>query len=308
MREKESRPADFHLTMPECVLNSRRNPQTVVFFGTSEVSVACLQAFLADKDLTVILVITKEGSPLERFAKASGLTIRSAAKITSELNTELTALSPDIFAVVDFGMILPQTTLDIPSKGAYNLHFSLLPRYRGASPVQSAILAGERVSGVSVIKMSAKMDEGALYAAEEVEIADLRADEVFARMLAVGAPLFVKTVKNPVLLRTQEESQATYCHKIRKEDGLIKPILEPRPLFLRKINGFYPWPGVYFQHERFGLLKILRARASDASGNGLFVQNKKLFLALADGTAEILEIQRAGRRAMSGEEFARGMH
>ncbi len=279
------------------------NKEKIIFFGTSKISVQCLEEFLKEKSFSVELIITKKYSDLEKFAQ------KKEIKVLNELNQQKIAeINPDKFAVVDFGVIIPDEILKLSKKGAYNLHFSLLPKYRGASPVQSAILNRDKISGVSIIEVVKKLDAGKIFAQKELAIENLRADEVFEKMLKIGAPLFVQTVKNPGQGEDQDENQATFCGKISKKNGLIEPKKELVDDFIKKVNAYYPWPSVYFEHEKLGLLKILRAKkANNTQGKELFKENKKLFLELKDGIVEILEIQREGRKKITGEEFARGM-
>lgn len=280
------------------------NKEKIIFFGTSKISVQCLEEFLMHKNLEIALVITKKDSALEKFSLEQNL------QISHELGRDLIAkINADKFAVVDFGVIIPLEILKLAPKGAYNLHFSLLPKYRGASPVQSAILNGEKISGVSIIEVSEKMDAGKIFAQENVEIAGMRADEVFAKMLSIGAPLFAETVSAPSEGIPQNENEVSLCKKISKQNGLIKPSEELMQNFINKVNAYHPWPSVYFTLPEYGHIKIHRACVAEKeiTGKGLFKQQNRLFLELKDGFVEIQEIQREGKRNVSGEEFSRGM-
>jgi methionyl-tRNA formyltransferase len=295
-------------------------PNKIVFFGTSKIASFCLTEILKIPFAQIDLIITKhDKTPVAELAKKHNLPVLYCSKVNKEITNKIKQIKPIAFFIVDFGVILPQVVLDIPSKGAYNLHFSMLPRYRGASPVQSAILAGEQKSGITIFHLNQKMDAGKITEQAEINISNLRADQVYDKMLSSSINLinnlFTKINSSEDLSgKIQDENQATYCSKITKNDGNINPKTEKLDLFLQKVRAFYPWPSVFFAHDHFDMIKILNAKKAenintDLSINlgELFKQENRLFLKLQDGVAEILEIQRSGKKAMSGVDFAKAL-
>lgn len=299
------------------------NKKNCIFFGTSYVALDSLKIILKSDILKVNLIVSKhEKTPVAGFAKEQNIDVLFPGKFSDEILNDISNKNPDIFAVVDYGKIMPQKLLDIPKYGAFNLHFSLLPFYRGASPVQSAILNGEKTSGVTVFKLTKELDEGDIYAQKEIKIAEKRADQVFKNMIEKGSEILkkvleeVSTKKYQKKALPQDHSKASFCGKFTKESGKIDLAEENVENFLRKMRAFYPWPSVYFAHPDLGLIKILDAKIADESEienkksqnkTGLFAHNKKLYLALSDGVLEVKEIQREAKKSMSGEEFLRGV-
>lgn len=279
----------------------------LIFFGTSYISAFCLESFIKDDFYDLAFCVTKKGSYLNRYCARKNIKCLEIECINQDIYKKVQEIEPDLFAVVDFGFILKEDFFAIPKKGAYNLHFSLLPLYRGASPVQSAIYDGVETSGVSVIEIIKELDAGAVIAQKKVSIKDLRADKTFEEMLKVGAPLFAESLKDPQVLFWQDESQATFCHKIKKQDGKIDIEQDSAELALRKINAFYPWPGVFLFDQNLGRIKLHRAELSDKKGRGFFKNQNELYLGFGENSLKILEIQREGKKAMSGQDFSKGL-
>lgn len=258
----------------------------IVYMGSSAASATCLRAILREEGLDVVGVVTQPDRPAGRgktltpcackaFALEHGLgdVVISPENVNSEeAMAQLRAWNPDIVVVVAFGQILRQPLLDLPLFGCINCHFSLLPKYRGAAPVAAAIAAGDRVTGVTIMKMGPGLDDGPiLYQRFEPIYLDATGGELMDGLAITGGVALAKTLK---LLSSnalppsvpQDESEATYVHKLKKSDGLIDwsaPVLEIE----RKIRAYTPWPSCHtFLPERFrrkgnsGRLVILRAR------------------------------------------------
>jgi len=292
------------------------NKNKMIFFGTSNLAKEMLISFLHSKIFQVDLVVsTFDKSPLALFCQKKNIPLFCPSVFDAAAEKKIKSLKADIFAVIDFGKIIPSKILDLSLFGAFNLHFSLLPKYRGASPVQSAILQGEKESGITVFRLTKNLDDGDIFWQKKINIDSLRADEVFSKMMQKAAIDFVEILEKIVTKKNyqvvkQDHQKATFCKKFKKEDGLTNPLKETCQSLIQKVNAFYPWPGVFFKLPQIGLIKLLRVEKTNvktkASQGKFFTENKKLFLSLKDGNLKILEIQRAGKKAMKGEDFARG--
>jgi methionyl-tRNA formyltransferase len=284
----------------------------IVFMGSAELACPCLEA-LANE---IVAVVTQPDKPKGRDLKLSpppvkvtaeklGLPVSQPAKVR-EFVEEIRALRPDLIVVVAYGQILPRAMLDLPLRGCINVHASLLPRWRGASPIQHAILAGDAETGVTTMFLNEKMDEGDIIL-QRVE--PIRADDTSGvlhdRLAKIGAELLVETVmmeKPP--RRSQDHSQATYTKKLTKEDGHVdwtKPAVEIE----RMVRAFNPWPGA---HTFAGdlMMKILCSGfVPDVSAPpGTVLPG--LVVATGAGGLRIQELQPAGKRRMSAADFLRG--
>jgi methionyl-tRNA formyltransferase len=288
----------------------------IVFMGTAELACPCLEALARLPSHEVVAVVTRLDKPKGRDLKLSpppvkvtavklGLPVLQPVKVRESVE-EIRALQPDLIVVVAYGQILPRAVLDLPPRGCINVHASLLPRWRGAAPIQHAILAGDAETGVTTMFLNEKMDEGdiILQRAEPIR-ADDTSGVLHDRLAKIGAELLVETVmlETPPH-RSQDHSQATYARKLAKEDGRVdwtKPAVEIE----RMVRAFNPWPGA---HTFAGdlLLKVL------CSGFVPDVQAPPgtvlpgFVVATGEGGLRILELQPSGKRRMSAAEFLRG--
>lgn len=241
----------------------------VIFFGTPEFVTPIISAlgekgWLAgvitapDKKVGRKQILTP--SPVKSFIGLSlkGLAFQAPEKLDSEVTKKLKKLKPDLFVVAAYGKIFPQEVLDIPKYGSLNIHPSLLPRYRGPSPIQNAILNGDKVSGVSIIKMDQKMDHGPIVITKKISLSDKDTCVTLStKLFTEGAGLLIKIIPDfiagRVKLTPQNDSQATSTHLIKKEDGYfdINNLLANRqvPQFYEKldriIRAYYPWPNAW---------------------------------------------------------------
>jgi methionyl-tRNA formyltransferase len=300
-----------------------RFPRTV-FFGTPEFAGASLKALL-DDGVPVPLVVTQPDRPVGRhpaprpsivaaIAAEAGLPVEKpeTLKTNPDFVAKLAAVEPEVLAVVAYGRILPAEILELPRLGAVNVHASLLPRWRGASPVQAAILAGDTVTGVATMRMERGLDTGPIYLERRVPIgARETAGELSERLALLGGQLLVETLEalaaGPLPARPQT-GEATVCRTIRREDALVDWERSAVEL-ARRLRAFTPWPGLYtfLEGER---VKILEAGESDASPDAppgtLALLGGELVAAAGGGTAlRIDRLQRAGRNPVAGPEFAR---
>jgi methionyl-tRNA formyltransferase len=300
-------------------------PRTV-FFGTPEFAVPSLAALL-EAGFPVAFVVTQPDRPVGRhagprpsavgaFAAERGLAVEKPERVrgNSELAERLSAARPDVIAVVAYGRLFPLELLRLPPLGCVNVHASLLPRHRGASPVQAAILAGDRETGVATMKMEEGLDTGPVYLERRVAIGEREtAGELSHRLAVVGGELLVATLEGlaaGTLAARPQAGEPSVCRTIHREDGAINWALCAGEL-ARRLRAFTPWPGLYtfFEGER---VKILEAREVAGRGSrepGTFrLEGGELFVEAGAGSALVLErLQRAGRKPVTGAEFARSV-
>ncbi|HEX4230656.1 MAG TPA: methionyl-tRNA formyltransferase [Bryobacteraceae bacterium] len=293
-----------------------------VFLGTPEFAVPTLQA-LVESGLEVVAVITQPDrpkgrggimteSPVKRAAVALGLPVHQPERIRRPENVELLrSFNADVMVVVGYGQIIPQAIIDLPPKGIFNVHASLLPKYRGAAPIQWAIANGERETGVTIMKIDAGLDTGDMLLKSATAIGpDETAPELAAHLAVDGAKLLIKAMLQVDRLRPekQDNSQATYAPILKKEDGLVD---WTRPAYQidNRLRGFTPWPGAYTRF-RGQQLTIMRARIETGIAvpvATLHSERRRLYAGCGEGTLlELLEIQLEGKRRMSAEAFLNG--
>jgi methionyl-tRNA formyltransferase len=298
----------------------------LVFCGTPAFAVPTLTR-LAEAGFTLRLVVTQPdrpkgrgleliSSPVKESALQLGLPIvqPEAIRNNAEFKARLSELKPDAIIVVGYGRIIPQWMLDLPPLGNINLHASLLPKYRGAAPIQWAIARGEKVTGVTTMKIDAGLDTGDILLQQEITINPLDTAETLApRLSAMGADLIVSTLQglpnNSIRARKQNNSEATLAPILKKEDGRIDFSRRAEDI-LNLLRGFQPWPGAYT------LFRAKNVQVRQATGSGvavpsseLRVQDQRLFAGCGENTAiEITELQLEGKKRTSAAEFIRGYH
>lgn len=293
----------------------------IVFMGTPDFAVKALEALAARHE--VVCVYTREPqeagrgkkltkSPVHEFAEAHGILVRTPKTLRSaEAQAELKALQADISVVAAYGLILPQAVIEAFPLGCINIHGSLLPRWRGAAPIQRAIEAGDNESGITIMKVVEKLDAGDMLLKGSVPItAETTGETLHDAMAGLGAELIVKALDNWQNLHAepQDESLVTYAAKIDKAESRLDFSM-PAEVLERKIRAFNPYPAVYFEYggERY---KILRAKVVDESGEaGAILDGAgRLVIACGDKALEVTEIQRQGKKKMPTEELLRGMN
>jgi len=293
----------------------------IVFMGTPDFAVKALEALAARHE--VVCVYTREPqeagrgkkltkSPVHEFAEAHGILVRTPKTLRSaEAQAELKALQADISVVAAYGLILPQAVIEAFPLGCINIHGSLLPRWRGAAPIQRAIEAGDNESGITIMKVVEKLDAGDMLLKGSVPItAETTGETLHDAMAGLGAELIVKALDNWQNLHAepQDERLVTYAAKIDKAESRLDFSI-PAEVLERKIRAFNPYPAVYFEYggERY---KILRAKVVDESGEaGAILDGAgRLVIACGDKALEVTEIQRQGKKKMPTEELLRGMN
>ncbi len=230
-----------------------------VFFGTPEFSVVALEE-MKRHDLIPSLVITapdrKAGrgmkltrSPVKIWAEENNIALLQPEKLDAEFISKIKMSKSDLFIVAAYGKIIPKTVLDIPAHGTLNLHPSLLPKFRGASPLQSFILSNEKETGVTIMLMDEKMDHGEILASKKLTVKDMNTEELGNMLFYEGGKMLFdiipKWITGEIKSTPQDHAQATYTEKIKKEHGLIDQLSNDAENW-RKFLAFYPWPGVYF--------------------------------------------------------------
>ena len=299
----------------------------IAFMGTPDFSVPVLGELLAAGHEVVAVYsqpprkagrgMEEKKSPVHQFAEENGIEVRTPRSLKDAAEQEaFAALELDVAVVVAYGLILPQKVLEAPRLGCLNLHASLLPRWRGAAPIQRAIMAGDAETGVMVMQMEAGLDTGPVLLAEHVPIGpEETAGSLHDELSRRGADLMVRALaalsRGTLEATPQAEEGVTYAHKIEKAEARIDWQRPARELDAH-IRGLTPFPGAFFEMARKGKserVKVLRARpVEDLSrgkgepGTGL----EGLTIACGEGALQLLEVQRAGKGAVSAEEFLRG--
>lgn len=287
--------------------------------GTPEFALEALKALAGEHE--IVAVYTKEPkisgrgnktvkTPVHVWAEEQGIEVRTPKSLRNEEEQQrFAALNADVAVVAAYGLILPQPVLDAYPMGCINIHASLLPRWRGAAPIQRSIEAGDEKSGVTIMKVAAGLDTGDMLLKGEVDITpQTTGGDLHDALAYLGAKLILETLRqwDNITPEVQDDALSCYAAKIEKEESLLDFSL-PVAVLCRKIMAFSPYPAVYFEHngERF---KVLRAQLSGenvAAGN-ICQKGSRLFIGAADGAVEILEIQRQGKKAMLAAELLRG--
>src|SRR6266404_5034913 len=306
----------------------------IVFCGTPSFAVPTLKHLLAQPDIEIIGVITQPDRPrgrgqdvsfsaVKEAALAAKLTVHQPEKIrTSETETLLRKLAPDSVVIIAYGQIIPAKLLPIPKLGWINLHASLLPKYRGASPIKWAIVNGETRTGVTTMRIDAGMDTGEMLLQREIEIgAKETAPELAARMSEAGAPLMADTLRGlapgTIAPKPQNHAEASYAPMLKKEDGRIDWRLPAMEIYNR-MRGFAPWPGAYTTF-RGQTCHVWGEPVSKAEGAGLpsgagggapgtlFSEKNELYVWCSDATVLCVGLVKLeGRKPVKASDFASG--
>ncbi|MEO8427291.1 MAG: methionyl-tRNA formyltransferase [Verrucomicrobiota bacterium] len=304
-------------------------PLRIMFFGTAELARTCLVALVQSPLFEVIGVTTQPDRPRGRDLKLQPTPVKAEAERRQlavwqplrareqTFGTALAELKPDLIVVAAYGQILPPSILDLPRFGCLNVHASLLPKYRGAAPIQWAILNDESETGVTIMKMDAGLDTGDILTQEKTGIVpDDNAQTLQDRLACLGAELLVKTIPDyvggKIAPRKQPQEQASHAPKISKEEGRLDWSQPARTLWNR-VRAFTPWPGAYTGYGgqlNPRRLKIWRVEVTAEAGGkpGEIIQADRSCLLVAAGqqSLRILDLQREGGRRLSAAEFLSG--
>jgi len=296
----------------------------LIFMGTPDFAVPTLLELVAHGH-EIAAVYTRvakpagrgmklQPTPVEREARRLNIAVLTPATLkTPEALAEFRAHNADAAVVVAYGMILPQTILDTPTLGCFNLHASLLPRWRGAAPINRAIMAGDAETGVMVMKMDAGLDTGDVAMAERLAISDrMTAADLHDALAPLGADLMVRAMggleRGALQLAKQSADGVTYAAKIEKVEARIE-WNKPARAVLRHIHGLSPFPGAWCEMTIDGeavRVKILRCELASGSGAPGDLIDEHLTTACSEGAIRMLELQRAGKAPMKAAEFLRG--
>ena len=296
----------------------------VVFMGTPDFAVAALDAIVAAGH-DVVAVYSQpprpagrghklQPSPVQKRAEELGLPVRHplSLKKDADARADFAALNADVAVVAAYGLILPQDVLDAPTYGCINIHASLLPRWRGAAPIQRAILAGDTQSGVCIMQMEAGLDTGPVLLTGETQITDTTtAQSLHGDLAAIGAKLIVDALADIQNLKPakQPEDGVTYAHMLSKDDGRID-WTQPAAAIERQMRALTPWPGVWTRHDG-ARLKIIAAEVADTTGKkgkpGEII-DRHCVVACGDGSLKLTTVQPENRKPMDGLSYMNGTH
>lgn len=295
----------------------------IVFFGTPDFSAKFLSALLADQDFSIVAVVCQPDAPVGRkkiitapetkmLALQHNIPVLQPEKLKiPEVVEQLAAFEADLFVVVAYGRIIPENILKLAKLGTINVHPSLLPKYRGPSPIQSAIVNGEKETGVSIMLLDALMDHGPILAQAKIKLSnDETPESLRVKAVEIGAPLLVDSLKkfsqNKIVPTPQDDSQVTICKLLTREDGHIDWSRTALQIDAQ-IRGLTPWPGTWTTWNNIQV-KIIKAKISSESiptGRCGIIENR---LTVGTGTTalEILELQLEGSKPMLAREFLLG--
>ena len=297
----------------------------IIFMGTPDFSVPVLTEIIGGGH-EVVAVYTRAPkpagrgmemklSPVHALAERFGIPVHTPKTLRTPEAAELfRSHDADVAVVVAYGLILPQEILEAPRECCLNLHASLLPRWRGAAPIQRAIMAGDAQTGVMVMKMDVGLDTGPVAMVERVSISpDMTAGELHDKLSPLGADLMVRALaalsRGGLVFQPQAEEGVTYAHKIEKAEARIDWAL-PAKAVHDHIRGLSPFPGAFFEGD-FGRgperIKVLRAQPCEGAGAPGALLGDELTVACGAGALRLIEIQRAGKAPMKPQEFLRGV-
>ena len=291
----------------------------ILFLGTPDFAVAALERIVGTHNEVVGVVTQPDRKrnrgevsfcPVKQFAVEKGIKVYQYESIRKEGVEEIKAINPDIMITCAFGQIISQEILDIPKYGVINIHASLLPKYRGSSPIQWCLVNGESKTGVTIMRTALAVDSGDILLQKEIDILpEENAGELFDRLAVLGGEAIVEALEiikdGKAVYTPQDESKATHYPMISKEDGKIDWSRSAREVF-NKMRGFTPWPSAFTTLDG-KLFKILKCVVSDKIFDGkegqVFVEERKAYVVCGNGTVELKEVQLEGKKAMPVSDF-----
>lgn len=295
--------------------------QKIVFMGTSNFAVPILKS-LYQNGYLISVVYTQppkksnrgqklNKSPIHLFSENISLDVRNPQSLKNNNEEELflTKLQPDIILVVSYGQIIPKNLLNIPKNGFLNVHASLLPKWRGAAPIQRSIMNQDKETGISIMKINENLDEGPVCSQYSIKIsAKMNSEELSEKLSLIASEKILDVLDNifegNIKFKDQDHSKATYAKKIQKIEGKID-WNENANKIIGKINGLYPYPGAFFSFngERY---KILKAEKSNTNGKAGSIVSENFEVCCGEGSIKVLSIQREGKRVQKINEFLLG--
>jgi len=298
----------------------------IIFAGTPDFAVPYLEGLINDPAFFIMGAITQPDKPSGRKQQLSPSPVKLAAqkyrlniwqpdnlKTESELAAEIKAVGADLLVVVAYGQIIPQSILRIFPRGAINVHPSLLPKYRGASPIQSALLAGEAETGISIMLMDEMMDHGPILAQEIISLTGDETNESLHNQLAgIGVNLLIGTIRkylsDEIKPQPQNDSEATYCATIAKEQARIN-WQDPAKAIKQKIYAFYPWPAAWtmLDGQRLKIFPPIAVKKADSDESGkIEIVDNELIVNCGQEKIALNKLQLEGKNQISATDFIRG--
>ena len=322
-------------------MESNNEKIKIIFLGTPDFASYCLKSLIDDEDIEVLFSITKPDIKKNRGMKIEEPEVKIVSKEYNikcyqtnkikedkELIEMMKLSKPDFLVVVSFGEILSKEILDIPLKASINGHASLLPKYRGASPIQTAILNGDKTTGVTTMLMSIGLDEGDILEQEKIDIEDKETQSsLFEKLKIINAELMIRTLKNfdNITPIKQDEQNATKSKIIKKEDGLLDLENESAKEIYQKVYAYNPWPSAYLKNIN-GILKIWDVDYIDDNiknqldyyiqnemddicklRDNVIVYNKNLYIKTKDSFLKVNELQPQSKKRMSYKDYINGL-
>ncbi len=305
----------------------------IVFLGTPDFACPILKALHQDQRFKILAVITQEDKkvgrkqlltspPVKTLAMELGLTVYQPLKLNkdNELIESIKAMQPDFLVVVAYGQILSQKVLDLPKICPINVHGSILPKYRGASPIESSLLNGDKVAGISIMKMTLEMDAGPYYTQYKQQIDFTDNSQTLREKLSLLAAKhlpddLIRITKVEILATAQEPKDISFSHKIAKEDGFVSPINESVEQIYNKFRAYYIWPGIYInvKNKNLKLLDLVPATNEEidtlslSAEPGTFnISAGQIFLGCQNGLLKITKLQLEGKNPLNAWEFLAG--
>ena len=292
--------------------------KNIVFMGTPDYASVILEAILKNDGYNVVAVFTQPDRPVGRKAILTPPEVKKTVLQTgldipifqplnlkdSSTANDIKALKPDFIVVAAYGQILPKDILDIAP--CINLHASLLPKFRGASPIQEAILRGEKLSGVTAMRMGVGLDDGDMLGFSLIDISNLKSSELFCELAKMAANLTIKILDefDKISPIKQFGALSTKCAKLKKEHGLINFNMNAKEIYA-KFRAFYPWPGIFLENQT----KILEMRVSNLSGpigEILRIDQNGFVVGVNYGSIEINVLQEAGKKSVLAKDYING--
>lgn len=301
------------------------NKIKIIFFGTPEFAASYLQSLLTDSDFDIVGVVTQPDKPVGRnqeivFSPVKQIAIEKNINIfqpetfenNSEILNQLKQLGARLFVVVAYGSIIPQEILDIPSSGSINVHPSSLPKYRGASPIQSALLAGEKKTCVSIMLIDSKMDHGPILTQKEIELTGEETNDYLHEKIAdTTSDLLSQTIKDylsgKIKPQEQDHSLATFCKVIDKSEAKIN-WSDTAQEIKQKIYAFHPWPGTWtmWNGKRIKLFPTVEVIKIQKKPGEAYLSDDKLAIGCGQDSLIINKLQLEGKKEMLAQDFLMG--
>jgi len=303
---------------------TERSKTDIVFMGTPEFSIPTLKALHESESINVVLVITapdrKQGRslkltpcPVKVYAEKNSIPFIQPENVnTEEVANEIREKLPELVVVIAYGQILKDLIIFLPKFATINIHASLLPKFKGASPINAAILAGEKESGATIIHIDAGIDTGRIYCKDKVKSEENEtAGSLSKKISQLGAKLLIETIPRIIsgeLTPQKQSKHGSYAKKLRKQDGVIDWHKEAIEID-RKIRGMAPWPGTFSMLPNGKRLKIIEALPSSESSNKpgkIYDKEGQLFIGCINGSVKIIRLQPEGSRVLNASDFLNG--